>query len=367
METEPPLLGGDGEKKPPLGMELVRKRGIVLSQADILKWGSLLMLVLQNSALFVITRYTRSGVKGRLYLTSVVVLIIELSKMAICLVLLLREGRWRFTSLLSNLYQNLWIDRSTTLLLAVPATCYAIQNNLIFVAISNLSAAAAQVLYQLKSLSTAFFTVVLLHRTFSPVQWISFVLLTLGVVLVQSEDAKSSNTPTGASPLLGVVAALAAATLSGFAGVFLEKMFPSGARAPPTPPVCLRSRVFALPVALERRRTGSSHRRLTALQALPRCGCATSSLASSPSRYNASRSSRWTAAPSTTTAYCRASVRRHGSSSPSKLPEHSAPPLSSSLPGMCSRRLPLCSPCYARARGAWCAPRALTTDLRALT
>ena len=68
--------------------------------------------------------------------------------------------------------------------LAIPAFCYALQNNLVFLAISNLSAAAAQVLYQLKTLTTALFSVILLGRTFQPSQWASFVLLGLGVVLV---------------------------------------------------------------------------------------------------------------------------------------------------------------------------------------
>ena len=112
--------------------------------------------------------------------------------------------------------------------LAIPAFCYALQNNLVFLAISNLSAAAAQVLYQLKTLTTALFSVILLGRTFQPSQWASFVLLGLGVVLVQSQDAKSAKAPTGASPAIGVVAALTAATLSGFAGVYLEKMFTTG-------------------------------------------------------------------------------------------------------------------------------------------
>ena len=47
---------------------------------------------------------------------------------------------------------------------------------------------------------------------------------------MQSEDGKSSSAPTGAAPWLGVSAALAAASISGFAGVFLEKMFTSGPR-----------------------------------------------------------------------------------------------------------------------------------------
>ena len=48
--------------------------------------------------------------------------------------------------------------------LAIPAFCYALQNNLVFLAISNLSAAAAQVLYQLKTLTTALFSVLLLSK-----------------------------------------------------------------------------------------------------------------------------------------------------------------------------------------------------------
>ena len=44
-----------------------------------------------------------------------------------------------------------------------------------------------------------------------------FVMLSFGVILVQSQDSKSSSAPTGASPTIGVVAALCAATLSGFA------------------------------------------------------------------------------------------------------------------------------------------------------
>jgi len=130
--------------------------------------------------------------------------------------------------LCAELQHHLWVERRTTLLLGVPALCYAMQNNLVFVAISNLSAAAAQVLYQLKTISTAFFTVLLLRRSFRAAQWVSFLLLMAGVALVQSEDGKSSSAPTGAAPWLGVSAALAAASISGFAGVFLEKMFTSG-------------------------------------------------------------------------------------------------------------------------------------------
>ena len=218
----------DGEEITPLQSSPGSQPPASAVAFDFVKWGSLALLVLQNSSLFVVTRYTRApSRKGHMYLSSVVVLIVELSKMFICLCLLI-HGSDSFGAFASSLHQHVWAERSQTLRLAIPATCYAIQNNLLFLAISNLSAAAAQVLYQMKTLSTAFFTVVLLGKTFHAPQWASFFILAGGVVLVQSQDAKSASSPTGANPALGVVAALSAAGLSGFAGVFLEKMFTSG-------------------------------------------------------------------------------------------------------------------------------------------
>jgi UDP-sugar transporter A1/2/3 len=194
-----------------------------------LKWGSLVLLVLQNSSLFVVARYTREpGHKGKPYLTSVLVLLVELFKMLICLALLLRASEWSPVATGRELWRFVIVEWRTTLLVGVPAACYALSNNLLFFSISNLSAAAAQVLYQTKTLSTALFTVTLLGRTFRVAQWLSFCVLGAGVVLVQSQDAKSSKSPTGASPILGALAALLAAALSGFAGVYLERMFTSG-------------------------------------------------------------------------------------------------------------------------------------------
>ena len=199
---------------------------MVSVSAEAVKWVSLAGIVVQNSGLFIVTRYSRKpGEDGHLYLTSVVVLLVELWKLAICMSVLSLNGT---RGMMIALYKHVWIDRNQTIRLAVPAVCYALQNNLVFVAISNLSAAAAQVLYQTKTISTALFTVVVLGRSFKPIQWASFVILSLGVVLVQSQDAKSSRMPRDANPVLGVCAALAAATISGFAGVYLEKMFVTG-------------------------------------------------------------------------------------------------------------------------------------------
>ena len=126
------------------------------TRAAMLKWGSLAMLVLQNSSLFVVTRYTRSpDRRGRMYLSSVAVLVVEICKLLICLILLAAQSRGSLFDLGTLLHQQIWVERTQTLRLAIPATCYAVQNNLVFVALSHLSAAATQVLYQMKTLSTA--------------------------------------------------------------------------------------------------------------------------------------------------------------------------------------------------------------------
>lgn len=138
-------------------------------------------------------------------------------------VLLVEEGG--LGKLMHRLHHDLLVEHHETLKLAIPAGCYTLQNNLVFVALTNLSAAAAQVLYQTKTLSTALFSVIILKKTFPLRQWISFAMLAAGVVLVQSQDTKSYLVRVGGSPLLGGVAALGAAGLSGFAGVYLELMF----------------------------------------------------------------------------------------------------------------------------------------------
>ena len=48
--------------------------------------------------------------------------------------------------------------------LAIPSGLYAIQNNLLFIALSYLNAATYQVTYQLKILTTALFAVLILGK-----------------------------------------------------------------------------------------------------------------------------------------------------------------------------------------------------------
>uniref|UniRef100_A0A671Q5T5 UDP-N-acetylglucosamine transporter-like n=1 Tax=Sinocyclocheilus anshuiensis TaxID=1608454 RepID=A0A671Q5T5_9TELE len=104
-----------------------------------------------------------------------------------------------------------------TLKLAIPSGIYTLQNNLLYVALSNLDAATYQVTYQLKILTTALFSVSMLGKILGIYQWLSLVILMTGIALVQ-EDL------TASSQLMGLLAVLVACFSSGFAGVYFEKI-----------------------------------------------------------------------------------------------------------------------------------------------
>ena len=85
----------------------------------------------------------------------------------------------------------------TTLKVGIPAFLYTLQNNLLYYALSQLDATVYQVLYQVKLLTTAMFSVVLLQRSFSTVRWVSLGVLALGVALVQVSGMKKNGDEEG--------------------------------------------------------------------------------------------------------------------------------------------------------------------------
>jgi UDP-sugar transporter A1/2/3 len=88
--------------------------------------------------------------------------------------------------------------------------------------LTHLDAATFQVGYQVKILTTAVFSVFMLGKRISTNQWISLVVLTLGVSLAQlsAKDRAAEHHNTTA----GFVAVLAAACTSGFSGVYFERI-----------------------------------------------------------------------------------------------------------------------------------------------
>ncbi|KAH9812732.1 nucleotide-sugar transporter-domain-containing protein [Melampsora americana] len=121
--------------------------------------------------------------------------------------------------------------------LSVPAIMFVVQNNLQYIAASNLSVPLFQITYQLKILTTALCSVLLLNRTLYKSQWIALFLLSIGVAAVQlhaqAEDHPSRpalekvQAPKQMNQLLGLVSVLLACLSSGFASVYLERVLKS--------------------------------------------------------------------------------------------------------------------------------------------
>ena len=78
--------------------------------------------------------------------------------------------------------------------------------------------------YQLKILTTALFSVVLLDKKLSSLQWASLVTLFVGVATVQLSSKGTEKSSQEQNQLLGLTAVVLSCLSSGFAGVYFEKM-----------------------------------------------------------------------------------------------------------------------------------------------
>ncbi|KAJ8357347.1 hypothetical protein SKAU_G00201410 [Synaphobranchus kaupii] len=194
-----------------------------------LKYVSLGVLVLQTTSLVLTMRYSRTlQGEGPRYLASSAVVSAELLKILACTLLVFKEHSYSLRALNRVITEEIFNKPMETLKLAIPSGIYTLQNNLLYVALSNLDAATYQVTYQLKILTTALFSVSMLGRRLGVYQWLSLLILMAGVALVQWPSdfpaVPEQRQLSAGSQLAGVVAVLVACCSSGFAGVYFEKI-----------------------------------------------------------------------------------------------------------------------------------------------
>uniref|UniRef100_A0A8D3D7C9 Solute carrier family 35 member 2 n=1 Tax=Scophthalmus maximus TaxID=52904 RepID=A0A8D3D7C9_SCOMX len=175
-----------------------------------LKYISLAVLVVQNASLILSIRYVRTLPGDRFFTTSAVVMAEVLKVLT-----------FNVKETVLFLVDSIVFQYKDTLKMSVPSLIYTLQNNLQYVAISNLPAASFQVTYQLKILTTALFSVLMLRKSLSRVQWVSLLLLFAGVAIVQSPTRPQV---TQHNYMVGLVAVVISCLSSGFAGVYFEKI-----------------------------------------------------------------------------------------------------------------------------------------------
>ncbi|KAJ8015977.1 hypothetical protein DPEC_G00002300 [Dallia pectoralis] len=192
-----------------------------------LKYISLAILVVQNASLILSIRYVRTLPGDRFFTTSAVVMA-EVLKVLTCLLIIMFQKKGNVMEFVGLLFDSVVIQYKDTLKLAIPSLIYTLQNNLQYVAISNLPAATFQVTYQLKILTTALFSVMMLRKSLSRIQWLSLLLLFTGVAIVQMEQEGKRKETTVTGPIQnyakGLVAVIVSCLSSGFAGVYFEKI-----------------------------------------------------------------------------------------------------------------------------------------------
>lgn len=195
---------------------------------------SLITLAVQNASLTIVMHYSRVSVApSEKYSAASAVLMVELLKGSISLLIALsrvddigfavldpstplsksRKRSTSFTTTPSSAFDvGLWTRRAKKLRrevisadcwkLSIPAILYVIQNNLQFVAASNLDVATFQVTYQMKILTTAAFSVLMLGRRLTMSKWLALLCLALGVGIVQIQSGSPSHAPKPSPDML---------------------------------------------------------------------------------------------------------------------------------------------------------------------
>jgi len=189
-----------------------------------MKYVALILLVIQNATLILSMRKARTA-DGDHFYSTVAVVMAETFKLITCLCVMLYECEGSVPKLCGFLKEKIVDDPIDTLKLSVPSLIYMIQNNLLYVAVSNLPAATYQVTYQLKILTTAIFSVTMLGKQLSKFQWLSMILLFSGVAIVQVQNSSEKTSESvEQNKLFGLLAVVISCISSGFAGVYFEKI-----------------------------------------------------------------------------------------------------------------------------------------------
>lgn len=179
----------------------------------------LALLACQNAFKNILMRFVMKDHGG--FLLSTAVIVVELLKLffSTCyIVFYQKQSAWSIVTFIRSDWKN-------TLLLIVPATSYSLQMSLEYIAMANIDPASFSVLVQMKMLTTAMFFRTILKKRLMKKQFISLVILTVGVMLcsMKTSNDESKEDSVG-DKTLGIAATLGIACSSGFASVYTEKV-----------------------------------------------------------------------------------------------------------------------------------------------
>ena len=206
-------------------------------------------VTLQNSLYTLLRRYSQGVLKEKTS-SAEVLLVGEVIKLITSAYVTTRYSTEVTDAQGSGFEKLIWLVSNSMKMMAL-ALIYGCMNVLSFVALKRIDAAAFTVCAQLKILSTASFSVLILKRHITWTKWRALILVVVASILVSTpsmqqldhscEEDKpyaldsSNSLPTKPPPLtqkpdnsydtaLGFAAVLAEVTLSGFASIYFEKV-----------------------------------------------------------------------------------------------------------------------------------------------
>lgn len=142
---------------------------------------ALICLVIQNSGLAIMMRYTLFAKSdGERYITSTAVLFAELLKLIISATLcFIIDAKSNYKSFFSLLYTEFISNRGDWIKLSIPSVLYTVQNSLQYFSMTMLSAPVFQVLYQMKIITTGKDLPLTFNFTLHLIVYHSYIMLQL--------------------------------------------------------------------------------------------------------------------------------------------------------------------------------------------
>jgi UDP-sugar transporter A1/2/3 len=186
----------------------------------LIKLAVLCVLCLQNSFFTVLRRYSQ-GVLKESYSKHEVLLFGEVVKIIVSAYVISNQPR-AAGSFASHLKELAMTAQKMFMLSLI----YGMMNILSYVALRNVSAGTFAVCAQLKILTTASFSTLMLNRRYSWTKWRALFTLIIGVLLFSQPFWNSEELLNSAegNVVLGTAAVLTEVLLSGFASIYFEKV-----------------------------------------------------------------------------------------------------------------------------------------------
>ena len=188
--------------------------------SGVVKISLLVILCMQSSIYSILGSY--SGVYlGEMWSKSSMLMMAEIIKIVISLIMIIREYK-------SESIRNIYISVKESLPMVIPAFLFWVMNQLGLSAFDRLDATTFMACSQLKILTTAGFSVVMMGKSIPYRKWKALILLVLGVILVSNGKYVNMDKKHKQGEVIGILTLLAQAIISGFSTVYFENVLKTG-------------------------------------------------------------------------------------------------------------------------------------------